>query len=118
MREFFRLTRLYIIVIPLLIIVFGAALNQCVLIANYDTFPVMENGVKAAADKVDKYGFIDDTHVLMTKQTHLNWLGDIFDFHAAIVSIGDLIGYSGYWLWDYAPFVWGVMLLYDKLGGR
>lgn len=51
-------------------------------------------------------GMMDDTHCVMTEDTHLNLLADVFDFHDSIMSIGDLLLDFGGWLWGFAPFVW------------
>ena len=52
-------------------------------------------------------GYIDDTHVIMTKQTHLNFLADVFDLKSdGIYSVGDFMLMLGEWLWAFAPFVW------------
>ena len=42
----------------------------------------------------------------MTKDTHLNYLADIFDLHDGIYSIGDFLLMLGGWLMTFAPFVW------------
>ena len=51
-------------------------------------------------------GYIDDTHVVMTKQTHLNFLADVFDMHDGIYSAGDGLIYLGEWFFGFAPFIW------------
>jgi hypothetical protein len=119
MFNFLRKTRLYILALPVLFIVLGAASNQAVLIANHDKFPVLENAVRLNRDvkrgtvKVLNDGTImlDEVHCLMTNETHLNFLADIFDFGHQIESIGDLFIDFGQWLWGYAPFIWGISLL-------
>jgi len=56
-------------------------------------------------------GYIDDTHVIMTSNTHLNFLADIIDFHTVTYSVGDLGIVLGDYLWSYAPLVWGIVII-------
>lgn len=109
MKKFFLATYLWILLLPPTFFFVGAASNQLVLIANHDTFPVLMNG--AAVAHVMPFGYDDQGHVLMTSQTHLNALGDIFDFHDDWVSIGDLFLSVGTWLQTFCPFVWGVLII-------
>lgn len=102
--NFLRVTSLWLLLLPGLIYFTGAASNQLVLIANHDTFPVLVNDKRAASVSPD--GMLDGVHCLMTKRTHLNALADIFDFHVATYSIGDLLLEAGDWLWTFAPFMW------------
>lgn len=39
----------------------------------------------------DAAGLLDDRHCIATSKTHLNFLGDVFDLHDAIYSIGDFM---------------------------
>jgi len=130
MFKFFRRTCLYILVIPVLFTFLGALSNQIVLQANHDTFPVMISSAKlfehkhalakiaesdSDADAVEEatlrlveldHGFLDDTHIVMTDKTHLNFLADVFDFRReGIESIGDLLLKLGEFTWTYAPFI-------------
>ena len=124
MFNFLRKTSLYILAVPVLFTLLGAASNQVVLIANHDTFPVMVNdkklqemtepeekptGIQFAkpmpAFAADDAVYLDDVHVAMTSHTHLNALADIFDMKDAIYSIGDFLLMLGEWLWVFAPFV-------------
>lgn len=124
--SFLRKTFLYILAIPLLFIVLGAASNQAVMIANHNTFPVQINLVKmyewtnkgqtvVVVPPVPGVApgavMIDDTHCLMTDKTHLNFMADVFDFHNSIESIGDLSIDLGEWLWMPAPFVWAFAVM-------
>lgn len=135
MLKFLRKSALWIIALPLLLNVLGAASNQLVLKANSDCFPVMWNDYKANEYRLDlakkaqssdpevslqaqfdiealeQGGFIDNTHVIMTSHTHLNLLGDIIDFHTAIYSVGDLSIELGDYLWSYAPLTWGLVVV-------
>lgn len=115
-------------------------MNQAVLIANHDTFPVMINPAKLEefrrpnriADIMqailgkekpspspaprtagpDGSEYVNDNeHVVMSDKTHLNWLADIFDFKDVIASPGDLLLDFGSWMWDYAPIVWGTLCI-------
>ena len=124
MFKFLRKTSLYILATPLLFTFLGAASNQIVLIANHDTFPVMVNDKKlvemttppkpavqvvqafrSTVTLKDDAVMLDDTHCVMTPDTHLNLLADIFDMKDAIYSIGDFLLMLGEWLMAFAPFV-------------
>jgi Family of unknown function (DUF5317) len=99
----------WVLLLPLGVELAGVVSNQLVLIANSDKFPVMLNTHKMQSADVD--GMIDDTHCVMTSETHLNGMADILDFKDAIYSIGDLFIAFGQWLWSFAPFVWGALVL-------
>jgi hypothetical protein len=135
MFNFFRKTSLYILAVPVLFTLLGAASNQVVLIANHDTFPVMVNDKKLAEMTETKEKFpvvelkphkvfkptpaqekndavmLDDVHCAMTSKTHLNALADVFDMHDAIYSIGDFLLMLGEWLgsFTFAIFVFDVV---------
>jgi hypothetical protein len=123
MLKFLTKTSLYILALPLLLTVLGAASNQIVLIANHDTFPVLLNEKKTEAAtaeqkfvqspvikpqpaREDAEGLVmlDDVHCVMTHETHLNDLADIFDL-GNIYSIGDFGLILGDYLWVFAPFL-------------
>lgn len=104
-----RKTYLYILIFPYFLCYLGAASNQLVLIANHDTFPVLMRG--AAATRIMPLGYDDEGHVLMTKDTHLNALGDIFDFHDGWESVGDLLLTAGLKLQDICFWVWMTLVL-------
>ena len=129
MFTFLRKTSLYILALPLLLIALGTVSNQVVLYANHDTFPVVMNNAKlfeyehkltrdTDSDDDDKSeeaqvrlteldnGYLDDTHIIMTKDTHLNWLADVFDFHGDVFSIGDFMLELGEWSGSFAIFVY------------
>jgi hypothetical protein len=129
MLNFLRKTALWILFTPALIFGTGVASNQAVLVANHDRFPVMWNSYKAeslalsiekAANSDDPAeaeqaafdlealhdGYLDDTHVLMTSKTHLNFLADWIDLKSATYSIGDLLIDIGEFGLKYAPVVW------------
>ena len=123
MFSFFRRTSLYILAIPILFTFLGAASNQLVLLSNHDTFPVMVNDKKlvemttppepvqpvqafrSTVSLQDDAIMLDDTHCVMSRDTHLNLLADIFDMKDAIYSIGDFLLMLGEWLMAFAPFV-------------
>jgi Family of unknown function (DUF5317) len=124
MFSFLRRTSLYILAIPVLFTVLGAASNQLVLIKNGDTFPVMVNDKKLQtmtdpkeksveikftkpnpAEQTDGTIYLDDTHVAMTSYTHLNFLADVFDLKDGIYSIGDFLLMLGEWMSVFAPFL-------------
>ena len=124
--SFFRVTFLWILLLPVAFIFVGAASNQVVLIANHDKFPVMLNATKlnkflVRSSETDESqhktvqhfgyfsavsdGMIDDVHCVMTSETHLNFLADIFDL-GSIYSIGDGLLELGEWLGGFCQFVW------------
>ena len=129
MFKFLRKTSLYLLAIPVLSIGIGTASNQLVLFANNDKFPVMWNAYKvaqydlmlhkvaASKDKdaaeqagfdivaLEEDGFIDDTHCVMTPDTHLNLLGDIVDLKDATYSVGDGLIELGEWLGSFSLFL-------------
>ena len=124
MFNFLRKTSLYILAVPVLFTLLGAASNQVVLIANHDSFPVMLNDTKLRemlepeekptdiqfakpmpAFKTGDTVMLDDVHCNMTSETHLNFLADVFDMHDAIYSIGDFMLMLGEWFGVFAPFV-------------
>ena len=110
----------------------GVLSNQLVLWANHDKFPVMANPVKLQVftdgepslnpdGSVTVKGghfvilpdgtiMMDPIHCLMTKQTHLNFLADVFDFQDVTMSVGDLMLELGDWSWGFCPFLWGSLL--------
>ena len=99
-------------------IVTGDVLNHLVLISNGDRFPVLinerqlrnENEGRKNVD-FEKDGMIDNEHFPMTKDTHLNFLGDIIDIGSETLSIGDLLIEGGEWIWELAPYLWGSLLV-------
>jgi len=131
-----RIPYWYLLAIPILFVGFGAALNQVVLIANHDSFPVMINAEQlentcspqedvGASDFLNGDAqtvvnlnlcteggeFLDDTHVIMTSKTHLNFLADVFDLGGSICSVGDLGITAGSWMWDFAFPAWIVLII-------
>ena len=126
-----------LIAIPFLLMFLGIASNQAVLIANHDTFPVMMNqehimqactpvtdvSLAAAIAKImheqpydpnaceNGGAYLDDSHVIMTSKTHLNYLADIFDLKTSIYSIGDFFIMLGEWTWDWSIVAWIVLIL-------
>ena len=127
---FLRKTALWIPLIPIVLFLGGVASNQAVLIANHDRFPVLVNHTKLVnfeaetvetpfgsitvprPAEVDDDGvvMIDDIHCVMTSDTHLNALADIFDF-GGIYSIGDFMLMLGQWLLEYSLVVWLVVVI-------
>jgi hypothetical protein len=110
MRRFVRfltVTYLWILLLPYAFILTGAASNQLVLIANHDTFPVLMREPLASKALPD-----DEGHVAMTKDTHLNLLGDILDFHnEGWESVGDLTLETGYWLQSVCPYLFAAFAI-------
>src|ERR1035437_212492 len=126
MFKFLRRTALWIVAVPLLCWTLGLASNQAVLVANHDCFPVMwneakvnlyryhaqktvETGGEDAEDASIKlalleHGYLDDTHILMTKDTKLNYLADWIDLRNTY-SIGDFLLYAGSTGMEYSPII-------------
>jgi hypothetical protein len=116
-RQLLSFTRLWILTVPLTLTLVGAGMNQAVLIANHDKFPVMLNERKTDHIEPDEWGIIDNNdHCIMTSKTHLNFLADYLDF-GSIYSPGDLLLILADYLSPFAPFVWGLFLLTDKMRG-
>ena len=131
MFKFLRKTFLWVVLAPLAITWLGAGLNQVVLYANHDTFPVSINPVKlevfTGGELVkdptphleggititlpDGTVMLDPTHCVMTSKTHLNLLADVFDFHDEIESLGDLLINVGGWANGFAVYVWGALVI-------
>lgn len=117
MFKFLRKTFLWILLLPYVVGYTGAALNQAVLIANHDTFPVNANA-RILKDnpnfKPDEFGIIDDAgHCVMTSKTHLNFLADIIDLRSAYVSVGDILLMLGEKMGDPSVFVWVTLVAYS-----
>ena len=133
-RHFLCSSFLWILLAPYIVTGLGAASNQAVLIANHDKFPVMVNAVKldeytgepkidivtvltgkpsAEKPKPTDAAYIDDVHIVMTDQTHLNFLADVFDMHEAIYSIGDFGLMLGEWMQSFCPMVF-LALVFKK----
>lgn len=116
MKRFLAATRLWVLALPLLIGFTGAAMNQAVIAANHDKFPVMVNARNLAAHGgADQDGLMDDVHCVMTPSTHLNFLADWIDLRDAIYSPGDLLLELGGWLWQFAPIAWFTLIILDAL---
>lgn len=133
-KKFIRATYLWIFLLPVGLYVAGIGCNQAVLVANQDRFPVMWNTYKAVKldqdiikatqskdpDKaedarfdliaLEEYGYLDDTHILMSDKTKLNFLADWIDFRLATYSPGDMMIFASESLWDYFPFLWAVLI--------
>jgi hypothetical protein len=119
-----RSTALWLLILPYLVYLTGAGLNQLAMNANGDLMPVRINVVKAiewfgppimfgepAPDKKhhiiilpDGTAQLDGRHCLMTARTHFNWVSDIFDFHSEIDSVGDLLLSLSEWLGTFCWF--------------
>lgn len=118
----------YLIAIPVLMFVLGAASNQAVLIANHGKFPVMMNeaevSLACAPPSEDKESqkfsifnssvpsctkggqFLDRTHSIMGPNSHLKALADIFDLGEAVFSLGDFSIMLGTFLLKFTPLAW------------
>lgn len=105
--NYLRKTFLWILLLPYALGFLGAASNQLVLVANHGKFPVQLNPRWNTEMEPDAAGMIDNVHCVMSAETHLNLLADIFNFHTTIKSIGDLLlGYGD----DMTPYCWGIWL--------
>ena len=133
MFKFLRRTALWIVAVPLLCWTLGLASNQAVLVANHDTFPVLWNEAKVnlyryhaqktveagSEDAEDasiklallEHGYLDNTHVLMTHDTKLNFLADWIDLRDATYSLGDFLLYAGSAGLEYSPIIWCVVVI-------
>lgn len=109
--KFFRVTMLWIMLLPWGAAGLGTASNQLVLIANGDQFPVLANPVHKSHWAPDSNGMIDDDHCVMTKSTHLNALADIIDLKDGMYSIGDLLVMLGEWLDTFCAIVWLTLVI-------
>lgn len=112
MLSFLRKTYLYVLAIPVLLIVLGAASNQAVLIANHGKFPVMLNAQKVAANDLKPGDVIDRRgHSVMAPEDHLKPLADIFNVGDGVESVGDFAIDLGGWTWQFAPYLWGFAVI-------
>jgi hypothetical protein len=134
-HTFLRKTYLYVYAVPIAILFLGIVSNQAVLIANHDTFPVLINDAKVTEltahnqeeakfrAKIgfpipvtypmlrDKTVYLDDIHVVMTPQTHLNALADVWDLGEGIFSVGDFaLILGGDVLLPLSPIVWFILV--------
>jgi hypothetical protein len=136
-RKFLCSSFLWVLLAPWTIAGLGAASNQLVLIANHDKFPVMINAYRLEKMMTPKentfeslitsafgkpnpayeisplvtYGMIDEVHCVMTTQTHLNFLADVFDLKDSIYSIGDFGLMLGEYLQTFCPYVFLALIL-------
>lgn len=107
-----RVTLLWVILLPLGLGFTGAASNQIVMIANHGKFPVMLNRTMAGKSDIDQFGLLDDQHCVMSADTHLNLMGDIFNFgRQGIESIGDLLIDLGGYIWQFCLYGWLVLVV-------
>lgn len=118
-----------LLAIPVLLFGLGAGSNQIVLVANHGTFPVMVNKVdivKMCHDASDvppvlqgiacttdgKGGeYLDPVHVIMTPESRLKPLADIFNLGDGIYSIGDFLLMLSFGMVPFAPIAWLVLTL-------
>jgi len=126
----FRASFLWLLLLPYILIYTGAASNQLVLIANGDKFPVMVNAYNIARFEAQEKqreitaadedfiplpnDMLDSVHCIMTHQTHLNFLADVFDLKDGTYSIGDFGIIAGEQGADIIPFVWLGLIIYRE----
>ena len=115
MFRIFRVSMLWVLLLPYACTFVGAASNQLVLIANHDKFPVMVNEAKRVKYEPDANGLIDSEHCVMTNETHLNALADVFDLKDGIYSIGDFLLMLGDWLSQFCLYVWIALVVKSML---
>ena len=119
----------YLLAVPALLFILGAASNQAVLVANHGKFPVMVNDAEIAklcpsADELrpefkgiactsDGHGgqYLDRAHTIMGPNSHLKMLADIFDLGDGTYSIGDFLIMLGTGLWSFTPIMWLTLIL-------
>jgi hypothetical protein len=72
-----------------------------------DADPDAAEGCESIAFRIEglHYGYLDNTHVLMTSKTHFNFLADWIDLKTATYSIGDGMIELGEWLLVFSPFL-------------
>ena len=96
-----KLRKWTLVTVPMMLIVFGAALNQAAVVANHGQMPVLWPG------GCDNFPNTDDTdHVCMTPETRLKFLCDWIELHGAVESPGDVFILLGmvllhplFWMW-------------------
>ena len=126
-RRMLTVTFLWVLALPVALIIAGAASNQVAMISNGGSMPVLVNAtrlarfeherkleeIKAAVDGTDlpplADGMLDARHSVMTPDTHLKVLCDLFDADG-IESIGDFAIELGMWGWVFAPYLWGALI--------
>jgi hypothetical protein len=129
-RRFLRVSRVWILALPLFLVFVGAASNEAVFAANDGVFPVRYNAAKMAhawelcqakgADPdclllLTHYGMLDTRHGVMTSAHHLVFLADWIDLGGDIYSPGDLLLELGEFLMDWTPYIWGFLMISDAL---
>lgn len=97
---------LWVLLLPYAFIGVGAASNQLVEIANHGKFPVLLNEAARVRLNPDVNGLLDKEHCVMTDETHLNALADIFHLDSGWVSVGDFLIDLGEWLDGFCFYVW------------
>jgi len=108
---------LWVVLTPYALIFMGAASNQIVMIANHDSMPVLVNQQRLAEfteghDVAE--GMLDNRHSILTNESHLVFLADIFDFHDSIESVGDMLLDAGSGL-EYPCFIaWLTLIIYTR----
>lgn len=111
-KDFIRVTALWMILLPYPVAILGIGLNQAVLIANHGKFPVMVNN--HWPERIDGEGFFegDTEHVVMSADSRLKFLADIITLSQGtdIVSIGDLLINASGIGQDYAIWIWAFYL--------
>jgi len=126
----------YLVAIPILLVLLGAASNQAVLVANWGKFPVMVNEFQTAEMRdvqkracspqeqreefssfdtevspactalKDNGQFVDEIHSFMGHNSRLKFLADYINLKDKIASPGDLLIALGSWLWSFTPIMW------------
>jgi hypothetical protein len=118
--RFFLNTFLWLLLIPIGMQFCGVLSNQTVRWANHGTFPVYIN--QALKEEMETSGrlflsnddhlMIDQLHCVMTDQTHLNFMADVFLEGTDYVSIGDILQSYGKDLSPWILIIWGTIASY------
>lgn len=103
-----RIPHLLFLAVPMFIFIAGLASNQLVMIANGGQMPVLfPSGTCPDLSE-------DAIHTCMTAASHLKFLADIFNMHAYIESIGDVLLDVGSYLMGPAFFTWCILMIKDR----
>lgn len=140
MKRILSFAHLWILALPLVLTLLGAASNQAVIAANHDRFPVLMNvrklreereaeekkeavianivgkvlGVEIQPPAPDPNDdMLDNVHCVMSKDTHLNFLADWIDLGDATYSPGDLLLMAADYIQPLAFPFWFAIVLCD-----
>jgi hypothetical protein len=120
MLRMLRVTMLWVLLLPYLLLYTGASFNQVAIISNGDCMPVLINPVKLREWRAPGMpeGMIDNRHCVMNSATHFKLLSDIIDLKGLIASVGDLLIWLSMLLMPFTPYVWGALIVYKFRKGQ